>query len=312
MGDIVHTLPAIHDLRRARPDSQILWVANTEWAPLLGENPDVSRVIEFPRSRMRGVFSILAFFQWAKQLLPDSPDVALDFQGLLRTAVMARLSKAKRIIGLSDAREGARWLFHERVAAREGCHSVERYRALAAAVAGNPPETPATFFLPAGRSPSGFDLRGPFIALHPFSRGQNKSLALPVVSGLVNALHPHKVVIVGQAHVDAGLLPDFGINLLNATSLSELIWLLRNAACVISVDSGPMHLAAALNDRVLGIHSWSDPRLVGPFNPRADVWQSEQITPMRVVLGGKWKSSPGQLPTTESVRHIAEWAARKF
>jgi ADP-heptose:LPS heptosyltransferase len=312
MGDIVHTLPAIHDLRCARPHSQIVWVANTEWTPLLKENPDVSKVIEFPRSQMRGVFSIPTFLQWAKQSLPKSPDVALDFQGLLRTVFMAHLSNAKRIIGLNDAREGARWLFHERVATREACHSVARYRALAAACTGDFPETSPTFFLPAGRPPPGFNVRGPFIALHPFSRGQNKSLALPVISRLADALRPHQVVLLGRAQVDTALLPDYAINLLNATSLTELIWVLRNAACVISVDSGPMHLAAALNDHVLGIHSWSDPRLVGPFNPAADVWQSGEITPMKAVLSGKWKSNPGSLPETGSVHQIAQWTTKKL
>ncbi len=310
MGDILHTLPAIHDLRRARPNAQIFWVANTEWAPLLKGNPNISKIIEFPRSQLRGLFSIKSFLKWAALALPNAPDLALDFQGLMRTALMARLSKAKRIVGFNDAREGARWLFHERIATRKGCHAVERYRALVAAVTREIPETPPTFFLPAGQRPSGFPMNAPFIALHPFSRGQRKSLALPVISGLIEALRPHNVVLVGKTDHASHLLPHRCINLLNSTSLPELIWVLRNAACVISVDSGPMHLAAAINKHVLGIHSWSDPRLVGPFHPQAQVWQSGVITPMQTVLKETWRSRPGQLPSCDAIPQIAEWARK--
>ena len=75
-------------------------------------------------------------------------------------------------------------------------------------------------------------------------------------------------------------LPDFGlgvIDLLGKTSLSELIGLLRGASYLVSVDSGPMHLAAALGIPLLSIHTWSDPRLVGPFSKNSHVWQGGQI-----------------------------------
>jgi heptosyltransferase I len=52
---------------------------------------------------------------------------------------------------------------------------------------------------------------------------------------------------------------------------------LRRARFCISVDSGPMHIAAAVNDRTLGLHTWSDPRRVGPYNPRAWVWKAGRI-----------------------------------
>lgn len=67
------------------------------------------------------------------------------------------------------------------------------------------------------------------------------------------------------------------IDLLGKTSLSELIGLLRSASYLVSVDSGPMHLAAALAIPLLSIHTWSDPRLVGPFSKNSHVWQGGQI-----------------------------------
>jgi ADP-heptose:LPS heptosyltransferase len=65
--------------------------------------------------------------------------------------------------------------------------------------------------------------------------------------------------------------------LLGKTSLLELISLLRGASFVVSVDSGPMHLAAALEVPLLSIHTWSDPRLVGPYSENAWIWQGGEI-----------------------------------
>jgi ADP-heptose:LPS heptosyltransferase len=71
---------------------------------------------------------------------------------------------------------------------------------------------------------------------------------------------------------------DFGVvDLLGKTNLLELISLLRGAKFVVSVDSGPMHLAAALEVPLLSIHTWSDPRLVGPYSETAWIWQGGEI-----------------------------------
>jgi ADP-heptose:LPS heptosyltransferase len=70
------------------------------------------------------------------------------------------------------------------------------------------------------------------------------------------------------------------VNLLNRTTLPELCWLLRHARFTVSVDSGPMHIAAAVSANLLSIHTWSDPRKVGPFNshaPGAWIWKDGKI-----------------------------------
>ena len=71
--------------------------------------------------------------------------------------------------------------------------------------------------------------------------------------------------------------PKAAVDLLDRTSLLELIWVMRRASCVISVDSGPAHLAAALGRPMVAIHTWSDPRRVGPYRHDAWVWKNGQI-----------------------------------
>ena len=76
-------------------------------------------------------------------------------------------------------------------------------------------------------------------------------------------------------------MPSNALNLLNQTSLVQLIWLLRCATFVITVDSGPSHLAAALRRPMVAIHTWSDPRKVGPYWKKAWVWKNACLFPMQ-------------------------------
>src|ERR1700757_2602163 len=86
LGDIVHTLPAVHFLKSTFPSADFFWIANREWIPLLQGNPDLKGLIPFPRNRFRGPASPYQFLRWCKQLSSWQPDLVLDFQGLLRSA----------------------------------------------------------------------------------------------------------------------------------------------------------------------------------------------------------------------------------
>jgi ADP-heptose:LPS heptosyltransferase len=121
----------------------------------------------------------------------------------------------------------------------------------------------------------------PFIVMHPFARGEGKSLSLEHITEFCSAARPLTVIVAGVGTIQREL-PDNAINLLNQTTIRQMIWLLGAAEFVVSVDSGPMHLAAAINPRTLSIHTWSDPRLVGPFSDDAWIWQGGQIRRQQV------------------------------
>ncbi len=278
MGDVVHTLPAVADLRRHWPESEIAWLINPEWEPLIAENPAVDRVLVFPRRDFRGLSGWIRFFRWLIRLPYRRPDLALDFQGLFRTALIARGLGSRWLAGMSDAREGATFFYHQTVPIPpQPPHSVERYRSLVHAL-GVPISAPPEFSLPLGKKIE-HPLPARFLLLHPFSRGAGKSLSQPDVVSLCQQLAPLPVVLVGSEKIDAPL-PDHVIDLLGKTTLSELIWLIREAAFTVSVDSGPMHLAAALTDRLLSIHTWSNPLSVGPYRPSAWIWKNEKFLRM--------------------------------
>ena len=272
LGDIVHTLPAIALLREAHPGAEITWVINPEFAPLLRGNSDVNHVHFFPRGQFRGLGAPRSLLPWLKKTRGIRPDLALDFQGLLRSALIARISGAKEIYGMSDGREGSRF-FYDRVAKvnRRG-HAVNRYLKLAEC-AGAAIGQSLRWPLPTGDPLPRFDEYPPFILLHPFARGDGKSLSNAVIEEFCGALAPTRVVVVGQSRrkIDT---PGNCIDLTNQTSLLQLIRLIRVARFVVSVDSGPMHIAAAVTDNLLSIHTWTDPRRVGPYNRNAWVWKN--------------------------------------
>ena len=281
LGDIVHTLPAVALVKKHWPQAHLRWLVNPEWAPLLDGNPHVEEAVNFPRGQFRGPAGWARIPGWAKKIAARKADLVLDFQGLLRSALIARLCRADggRIIGLSDAREGARHFYDATADVSGQTHAVARYLALVASL-GIDTTAPLEWPLPQGSQPAGFDATEPFIVLHPFSRGAGKSLTTAEVADFCRTLAPRRIVLAGRtaaAVADATNVT----SLLNRTTLPELLWLLRRAAFTVSVDSGPMHIAAALGPRLLALHTWSDPRKVGPYAPDAWIWKDRALCQMR-------------------------------
>lgn len=318
-GDIIHTLPAVHFLKAAYPASRFHWVVNPEWVPLLAGNPDLTSVIEFPRRELRGLAAIPGFLRWCARTRAASPhhifDLALDFQGLLRSALMAKGCHARRVLGLSDAREGAGLFYHGRALTSGLSHAIDRYLALARLAGANTSGNP-TFPLPAGDPIPSIapELLSRSVVLHPFARGEGKSLPTETIEAIIKKLAPRQVILVGVGGPPGHVWAEESLCLLGRTSLAQLTWLLRHAGAVVSVDSGPMHLAAALGRPLLGLHTWSDPRAVGPWRANAHVWKSGRVLrvdalttadPAWAAGPGKWEPSlPAQIATwVESIGH---------
>ena len=273
---------------------------------MLRDNPVIDEIVLFPRDRFRGLAGLLASIPWSLHLRKIRPDVALDLQGLLRSALMARLSRADRAIGISDAREGATWLYHQVVPVSRSEHSVLRYLRILESL-GLPKIERPVFPLPPG-DPLDAPFRDqPFVVLHPFARGEGKSLAPEGVIEFCERVRPMIAIVAGVGTFEREL-PGNAINLLNQTTIRQMIWLLGAAAFVVSVDSGPMHIAAALNAKMLSIHTWSDPRLVGPFSGDAWIWQGGQIRRQQI---GAPSLLPARAPRIDDIVQIADFV-REF
>lgn len=299
LGDIVHTLPAVSAIKRAFPGISIDWLANTEWTAILEGSPVIDEIIAFPRREFRGVKGLWKANTWARETFAGSHyDLALDFQGLLRTGLLARLSGAQKIVGFAQAREGAHRLYGEAICVQnwQSRHAIDRNREIPHAFG---IETlPVEFPLPDGSPPQPAPPSDSHaLLLHPFSRGVGKSLSREEVAEICETVSPRPVWLVGVTDESTAEAewPDNVINFLNRTDLRELIWLIRSAAWTVSVDSGPMHLAAGLSDRILSIHTWSDPLMVGPYRESSWIWREGQIRQMKSI-------QPGEFPEDRSSR----------
>ncbi len=295
LGDIVHTLPAVELLHRAAPEAKITWLANSEWLPLLEGIAHIEERIAFPRREFRGPIRGAKAFRWIRENVTGlQPDLTLDFQGLFRSAHFARKAAGKQTVGFRQSREGARFSYDQVVDIPDWnrCHAVDRNIQLvnACGVSG---KNIRDLSVPPGEAVeiSGLGDDEPFLLLHPFSRGEGKSLSQAEVVDLCENLAPFPVVIAGAGvewDTSVSAVPDNAHCMLGGTSLAELIYLVHRADWTVSVDSGPMHLAAAITDRVLSIHTWSDPMMVGPWRKEAFIWREDQIWRVEDLEAGQF------------------------
>jgi ADP-heptose:LPS heptosyltransferase len=190
-------------------------------------------------------------------------------------------------------------------------HAVRRYLAVLDHL-GIPQPQRAEFLLPEGKLPAGFDPRPPYLLLHPYARGEGKSLSPDLIRafarGALNA-GARRVVLVGRGERTENLPPKVE-DWSNRTDLLELIALLRGASFIVSSDSGPMHLAAALQPSgTLAVHLWSDPLKVGPCFPESLVWKSGRIA--RVADLDKGWRKEGKAPSVSEMEAIGRRAAEE-
>jgi heptosyltransferase-1 len=256
MGDIVHTLPAAVALKAGHPHSRVTWVVEPQWAPLLEANPFVDRVVTFRRER---------FLESLRALRSEPYDFAVDFQGLVKSAVVARLAGPRRIFGFAGgiARERMASLFYSDCVSTTAVHMVDMRLDLAAAAGAG--KSALVFPLPPGR-PEGDLPAGDFVLASPLAGWRSKQWPMEHYRDLASRLRHLGIPLVlnGPPSSRAELSQVPGATA-HCSGIAGLIDATRRAAAVIGVDSGPLHLAAALNKPGVAIYGPTDPALNGPF-----------------------------------------------
>jgi heptosyltransferase I len=255
MGDIVHTLPAVASLKHSMPHSEITWVVESKWRALLEGNPYVNRLIVFDRGSMAGLKSA-----W-RELRRDRFDLAVDFQGLIKSALTAACARPECLYGFDSkcAREApAAWFYSSRVHS-DSIHRVDKYLDLAAGAGVTNPLK--VFPLPPG-SPEGELPRGEFVLANPLAGWGSKQWPLEFYAALGERLRREcriPLVLNGPrpTHVAGAESHVSGIpGLIDAT---------RRATAIVGVDSGPVHIAAAIGKSGVAIYGPTDPAVTGPY-----------------------------------------------
>jgi heptosyltransferase-1 len=269
MGDIIHALPAVASLKHGFPGARVTWVVEPRWAPLLDANPFVDRVTPLRRGTARGILA-----SW-REIRSEGYDFAVDFQGLIKSAVTAACARPTRIFGFhrSEARERAAALFYSDEVSSASVHVVDRNLDLAAAAGAT--AALRVFPLPPG-APEGELPHGDFVLASPLAGWRRKQWPLAYYGALAARLRGElgmALVLDGPASA-AGELGEVAGAERHFSGLRGLIYATRRAAAVVGVDSGPMHLAAALGRPGVAIFGPTDPARNGPYNSRMRVLRS--------------------------------------
>jgi heptosyltransferase-1 len=322
MGDIIHTLPAVTALRSAFPETKIGWVVEDRWAELLCVRESTRSGPRTPASPLVDFVHTLDTKAWRKSLLSRETqqqiskvrhevrdckyEIAVDFQGAMKSAVIARLSGARMIFGMANPREAPARIFYNRRVATTGTHMVEQYLSLAEAVAGQPLVT-STIEFPRDDSAENAitkklsEVGERFILINPGAGwgakqwpaeryGEvAKELAKTGLAPLINFGPGEKELALAVHSASNGEACPI------SCTIAELIALTRRAKLFIGGDTGPMHLAAALGVPVIAIFGPTDPARNGPYGTRSTVLRNPDS---RTSLSHTDQPDPGLLQIT--------------
>lgn len=335
MGDVIHTLPAVQMLRDAFPFAHIGWLIEERWAELLCAGGYPRRGPRSPQRPLVDEVHVVNLKAWGKELFSLSTvqniarvwndiraaeyDVAVDLQGAIRSALLARWSGAGTVYGAAQPRESPASMWYTRNVITSGRHVVEQNASVARAIIESQRATPTAINSYPKTDPIELP-RDPrvelsverqlgdlniteFAILNPGAGWGAKrwpaerygevarKLSERGLRSIVNYGPGEKELAQAVETASAGTAPAM------KSSVTELIALTRRARLFIGGDTGPLHLAAGLRVPVVGIYGPTDPARNGPYGTRSLVLRSEQSVTSHARLA---KADEGMLGITSS------------
>lgn len=306
IGDVVHTLPSLSALRRLYPEAHITWVIEEAAADLITGHPHLNRVLVSRRKRWlkemkAGSFgkSITEIRSLLVDLRSRPYDLVIDFHGLFKSALLAGVSGGIRKLGYASLQEGSGLFYNEKIPEDMYKHAVDRYLDFIVHLAGKGEQPPPTgrpeFLIPWTDDnlrnitnllqERRLDIVRPFVAMNPVALWDTKlwrpdsfalladrivgELGLPVVITGSDQERPY-IAAIRQQTKAAPIL-----DLSGRTTLKDLACLYHRAALVVTTDSGPMHIAAAVGTPVVALFGPTDPRRTGPYGAQHLVVRKE-------------------------------------
>lgn len=303
MGDVIHNLPVVSDIRRHMADAAIDWVSEELFVPIPRLHPGVREVLPVSIRRWRQSWLSRSvrqeIAQLKRRLQSTRYDVVIDTQGLVKSAVVARLATGKRCgYDWNCAWERiASWFYEQTFFVKKDLHAVERNRLLAAQCLGYDPDGPPEYGARAPAMPLSWLPAGPYaVLLHSTSHadklwpedhwvelgGNFNRQGVACVLPWGNPDEKARCERLAARMQDAVIAP--------AMDLAEAAALLARARIAVGVDTGLAHLAAALGTPVIGVYCATDTALTGIYG-----------APRGINLGGR-----GQMPPVASVLGAVE------
>jgi heptosyltransferase-1 len=302
LGDIIHAIPVAAALRRRWPDARVDWVVESKHAALLEMVPVVSSLVPIDSRRVLGRGGWLSM---AGALRASDYDVALDVQGLVKSAVVARLSGARRVVGFDTAslREpSARWLYSEQAGPAGRGHVVARNLGILRVLG---IET-ADWEFPLRETAPSPGVRqvlerheGRLALMNPSAGWPNKRWPAERFGELARVMAERLALVPlvlwgpGEEGLARAVVEASGGRAAQAprTTLGDLAALVRAARVVVAGDTGPLHLAAALRTPVVGIYGPTDPARNGPWSAADECVSRREVCECyhkRACVAARW------------------------
>jgi lipopolysaccharide heptosyltransferase I len=271
LGDIVHALPAVAALREAHPGATIDWLVDRRALDIAQLVTVIDRVVVLERPTLAGWLAVLRILRQTRY------DVAIDLQGLLKSAVLARASGARRVLGFSHRHlreRSSRWFYSETVEPSAG-HVIAKNISLVASLGARV----GTWRFPLTEAPSPAlgavraRVGARFALVNPGAAWPNKRWPSDRFGAVARFLRERygwpSIVLWGPAEealarevvaASAG-----AATLAPPTSIADLLALSREAALMVSGDTGPLHIAGAVGTPLVGLFGPTDPGRNGPW-----------------------------------------------
>lgn len=327
LGDIVMALPALSALRRNFPDARISWLVRPEFASLLEGHPHLNDIILFDRKFFGKAWysrhALGAILRLIMKLHRSRFDLVVDLQGLFRTACLGWLSGCKNRFGMANAREFAPVFYtHKTEQDKDNPHVVDYYLRIIRDTGASDIRVEWVF----GQDANMVDSVESLLADHGV-KGDNYAVLIPGsahsgkcwpaerfarLADRISSQFGLSIVVIGAESEKAiakqlEAATDVAIaNLAGLTSLRELIYLLKAAKLVVSNDTGPGHIAAALGMPLVLIFGWSNPVRLFPYGRKECVAANEPYSRGLKLSSDDPKHDIGVITVDEVYQKVCE------
>ncbi len=276
LGDIIHSLPVLDSLYRCFPGAEIHWLVAKGFEGILEGHPMLAKIWVIHKDEWKKIARVRGTVRELRNLFRDLKgerfDYAIDLQGLFRSGLITRATGAPMRLGFKEAREGSGMFYTHTVAGGKDIHAVDRYLRTAAYLGCNvsvvrfplPPDDTAVDL--------SHSIEGEYVVMCPGARKPANRWPVARFGKLASVL-PLRTVVIGSKG-DKTLAEHVveeskgrAISMAGKTDLKGLVRLIRGARLMVTNDTGPMHIAAALGVAVFALFGPANPARTGPYGP---------------------------------------------
>jgi len=274
LGDIVHTLPFLAAIRKQFPDAKIDWVVASGLHTFLEDHPMINRLWIFKKDQWRRLKNIKTTLreisEFKKGLKAAQYDVSIDLSGLLRSGIITYFSNAKIKLGFKESDEGSPFFYTHKIHGSMNIHAIDRYLEIAKFMGCSVDKIEYPFAPHDHHPPILNTLPEKYSVMSPSAGKPANRWPAQKFGQLAAKLDLPTVVIASKSEADiAQKVVDHSngkaISVAGKTGLKDLLAVIENACFFVCNDTGPMHIAAALNIPVFAIFGPANPVRTGPY-----------------------------------------------